>query len=216
MSALVSANNKVAPNVTPGMAGVNKTVAPGVLNNTEETPRIATLVGASNVSNTNMLTSTEVAPRIRNLVGASNKVAPGVSSSTREASRIAGMSKTVAPNRAPRTETLVGASSVVAPKKMVAPKKVVAPKKPLKAKETPVKNTSDNEAPREIDIAMQTDAFLYESDSNLESPEPITLLTPSPNKNGKAPEPNALNLPVYEDQGLSPTNLIMRRDPTVM
>ena len=84
---------------------------------------------------------------------------------------------------------------------------MVAPKEPLKAKETPVKNTSDNEAPREIDIAMQTDAFLYESDSNLESPEPITLLTPSPNKNGKAPEPNALNLPVYEDQGLSPTTM---------
>ena len=170
VSALVSANNKVAPNVTPGMTGMNKTVAPGILNNTEETPRIETLVGASNVSNTNMLNSTKVTPRIRSLVGASNKVAPGVSSSTREASRIAGMSKTVASDipRAPRTVTLVGASSVV------APKKVVAPEEPLKAKEAPVKNTSDTEAPKEMDIAMQTDAFLYESDSNLESPEPIT------------------------------------------
>ena len=99
-SALVGANNKMAPNVTPGMADVSKMVAFGVFSNTEEAPRIRTLVGASNgsatnvlsnnkeaprigtlvgarnVSNTNMVSSTEVAPRIRTLVGESNKVYP--------------------------------------------------------------------------------------------------------------------------------------------
>ena len=222
-SALVGANNKMAPNVTPGMAGVSEMVAFGVFNNTEEAPRIRTLVGASkgsatnvlsnnkeaprigtlvgarNVSYTNMVNSTEVAPRIRTLVGESNKVAPGVSSSTREAPRTDGLSKTVASDilKAPRIETLVGAGSVM------APKKVVVLEEPVKAKKTPVKNT---EAPMEIDRTMQADAFLYESDSCLESPEPIILLTPSPNENGRSPEPDA-SLPVHEDQGLSPTTM---------
>ena len=128
-----------------------------MLSSNKEAPRIGTLVGASNVSSTNMLSSTEVAPRIRTLVGASNKVAPGVSSSTREAPGIAGMNKTVASDilKAPRIETLVGANSVV------------APEEPVKTKEAPVKKTSDTEAPTEMDITMQIDAFLYESDSSL-------------------------------------------------
>ena len=108
------------------------------------------------------------------------------------------MSKTVASDilKAPRIGTLVGASSVM-----------VALEEPVKAKKTPVKNTSGTEAPMEIDRTMQTDTFLYESDSCLEFPEPIILLTPSPNKNGRSPEPDTPNLLVHEDQGLSPTTM---------